>query len=208
MDHRATESAKEVIGHPAVPMLDLQQFCAVDDEWRPYLNKPFRSKGHVYATDGRLLIRVADDESFPACDKVDPTSFLKQAEQASYITAPKVELPAVEAAKHVHCPDCNGRGHEHDCPDCECECGACRGSGSVNDTPRVSTTFAGQTFDLKFIRKLYTLPGLEIAPNPSDCDLFTPLCFRFDGGLGVLMPMRDGYRKHVDITPSKGSPIT
>lgn len=208
MDHRTTEPASVVIGHPAVPMLDLQQFCAVDDEWRPHLNKPFRFKGYVYATDGRLLIRIADDESFPAYDKLDPTSFLKQAEQASYIIAPKVELPPVKAAKRIDCPGCNGRGHEHDCPDCECECDACCGSGFIDDTPEVSTMFAGQIFDVKFIRKIYTLPGLEIAPNPGGCDLFTPLCFRFDGGLGVLMPMRQEYREHIDITPSKDSPIT
>jgi hypothetical protein len=208
MDHRATEPASVVIGHPAVPVLDLQQFCAVDDDWRPHLNKPFRFKGYVYATDGRMIVRVADDETYPACDKIDPIKVVSPAEHADYINAPKVELPAMEAAKRIECRDCNGRGYEHDCPDCECECEACGGQGYCDEMPETSTTFAGQIFDLKYIRKLYSLLGLEIAPNPGDGVIFTPLCFRFEGGIGVLMPMSRESKQHVSIAPSKDRPIT
>lgn len=179
-------------------MINLQTFCRGDD-FRPYLRQPFRYKGHVHATDGRLLIRVADDCAYASSDKVAVEKALKLDEPRDFVAAPAVELPPKEPIKTISCNDCDGRGTEHDCPECMCDCDTCGGKGTIEHEPEASATLAGQIFNLEYVRQLYSLPDLEIAPNPADCKIFTPLYFRFAGGVGALMPMRSEYRNHIKI---------
>lgn len=50
----------------------------------------------------------------------------------------------------------------------------------------------GRHFSLRYLTKLSTLPGIEYLPDSSEPGgNFAPMMvFRFDGGIGVLMPMR------------------
>lgn len=215
MDQGTTTPASASSGHPAAEdaaaaasAIDLKQFCG-DDDFRPYIRAPFRYKGHVYATDGRVLIRVADNQSYQSSDKVAVEKVLDLDAPREFLRAPATkQFPKKRPVEKVRCPDCDGRGTDHDCERCECTCYSCKGSGSIEEKPEVSTIFGGQIFDLEYVRLLYTLPDLEIAPNPADAPMFTPLFFRFTGGVGALMPMREQYKIHVDISPSKDAAIT
>lgn len=185
-------------------MIDLQKFCGEDD-LREQLTRPFRYKGHVYATDGWLLVRVADDEAYPSSDKIAVEKALKLDEPRSFIKAPAVDLPPEEPAETVECEDCDGRGTEHDCPDCQCDCDTCGGKGEIKKDPQISTMLAGQIFNLKYVRALYSLPELEISPNPSGSGLLTPLYFRFADGVGALMPRRDKCKTHIELEKAEAA---
>jgi len=181
--------------------IDLRQFCA-HEEIRPDLHKPFRYKGHVYATDGRIAVRVADDPNYET-GKIAIDKGLKFDEPRTFVKAPRVKLPPMPKPRTVSCIDCDGRGKKHDCPACGCECYTCKGTGSLTERPEVSARFAGQLFDVEYVRMLYSLPDLEYAPSPPSMDggglLFEPMYFRFAGGMGVVMPLSREYPKHVDL---------
>ena len=114
-----------------------------------------------------------------------------------------------EGTGEVACGEC---GNEKDCDECEgagwvvadkdaegddiSQCDECEGSGDVEsmraDIPDLAR-FPDQDFQLRYIDLIKALPGVEVAFGPStatvgyaDC----PLVFRFDGGCGLLMPMR------------------
>ena len=56
-------------------------------------------------------------------------------------------------------------------------------------------------------RQMLSLPGIEIvefSPERSE----NPMFFRFDGGVGALMPLRSEREQHVDIKLSKDPTIT
>lgn len=60
---------------------------------------------------------------------------------------------------------------------------------------QVSTEIGGVIFDLKYIRMIAELPGVEIVIT----DGKSPAFFRFEGGDGALMPMRSEFENHVKV---------
>lgn len=195
-------------GGEGAEAINLLQFCS-DEEWRPYLRKPFRHDGYVYATNGHILVRVPDDDRYEAHGKINPAKAMVGFDAADFMPAPQVIIPPKIEPKRVECIDCAGRGKEHDCPDCDCTCETCSGNGFVIASPSRSTTIFGHHYNLEYIRQIYALPDLEIAPHSvSIGDIIAPLYFRFSGGCGALMPMRSPYREHVDIFPQQDRPIT
>lgn len=182
-------------------MIDLQQFCGADD-FRPYLQKPFRRNGYVYATDGRILLRVDDDEQYSTVEKVNTERVFEKISAAVFVPAPSVNIPPKAPISERECRDCDGRGTEHDCPDCGCECDTCDGTGRIKDQPEISTSLCGHLFNVDYIRLMFTLPDLEIAPSQAqivDGHSALPMFFRFAGGVGALMPLSRQYEKHVEI---------
>jgi hypothetical protein len=178
--------------------IDLQPFCSTD-VWRPYLLKPFRYKGYVYATDGLVMLRVADDESFVTTDRVDAERVLAGLQDATFLPAPAVALPPAPIDATIKCPDCDGRGKEHKCPDCDCECEGCDGAGKIKIVSEVSTMICGHIFNIANVRKVDALPGLEIAPASANVADLKPMLFRFAGGVGAMMPMRAKAKDHIEI---------
>lgn len=173
---------------------ELQEFCGNSDTEpsRPYLHSPFSRGDFTYATDGRIMVRIArvasitrDAEQIKTLDKP-----LEGAENATYHCLPTVDLPQVQKEP---CSKCDGRGHEHDCPDCECECVACDGSGHVWE--RTSVSIGAAPFALRYVNKLQALPEVEVADDNKDGER---LLFRFKGGVGSLMPLRRAYDRHLD----------
>lgn len=194
-NHRTTESASVPIGQDAVPPLDLQQFCGTD-ETRHYLMKPFSRDGFTWATNGHILVRVALRPDVPDVDKkFNQNGPLKDIDGATFFR-PKFDLPPKPAKGE--CPTCDGRGFAHDCPDCECQCETCDGSGESDGERLFSTSIGPKIFALNYVRQMLSLRGIELATLPETADE-NPMLFRFDGGVGALMPMRGGRADHIDI---------
>lgn len=177
-------------------MLDLQPFCGTD-ETRFYLMKPFSREGFTYATDGCIMVRVTLRPDVPDTDKpFNQNEPLNGVETATFFR-PAFELPPAPTAKG-ECTACDGRGYDHDCPDCECVCEICDGEGNVDIERKMSTTIGPKIYSLHYVRMVLSLPGIEIAAHPKKSDE-KPLLFRFEGGVGALMSMRSERENHVDI---------
>jgi hypothetical protein len=196
MDHRVSETASAVIGHQEPPMLDLQPFCSTDTD-RYYLMKPFSRAGFTWATNGHILVRVQLRADVPDIDKkFNQAKPLEGFESTTFII-PEFSLPPAPTSTGI-CYRCEGRGLLHDCPDCDCECRDCGGAGDVDAEKLTSTMLGPKTFALNYVRMMLSLPGIEIAASPSEPDE-KPLFFRFDGGIGALMPMGGSKENHIDV---------
>lgn len=183
--------------------IDLQPFCATSDS-RKYLREPFHINGHTFATDGRLMIRVPRRADIPEPQAAVPDKAVEQIQQwftdisaLPFEPAPTFELPPPELIRKEECEDCEGTGHEHDCPDCSCECQSCGGSGEAEIVRDVSAHVGKLIFNIEFIRKIADLPGLQLAIDaPTKTGA---MYFRFDGGDGLLMSRRVEAPQHIDI---------
>ena len=159
--------------------IDLDLFC--DRECRTPgcdLSVPFSLNEHSYASNGHICVRVprrsdiAENTEAPNAEQRLPWNFSR----VTFAPLPKLKLLE-------KCGWCAGRGHQHNCPDCQCECEHCDGSGkrSVANVRIGKAYFAGP-----YIEWIQALPGVEIGkPHPS-----RPLAFRFTGGDGLLMPLK------------------
>ena len=132
-----------------------------------------------------------------------------------YTTIAPVDVPMVECkhcngkGKNKTCPDCNGEGEvECECSDCghvhEAECRTCGGEGILAGGEDVVCEHCGGTgktidktkegiligcnryshFYLNLIQKHLKNPVFEM-----DIDSCGAMRFKFDGGLGYLMPV-------------------
>ena len=162
----------------------LMPFCS-KDESRPMLSAPFTIGKFTYATDGRVCVRVPD---FP--DPPPDIQVTQGIAKLGWDTAPRavaVELPKkIPCERTTECTSCDGTGT------CKCECGDmhpcedCGGDGKMiqNDQGvEVGKMFLGESY----LRKLAALPGLKLYDNGGVLDV---VYFTFDGGEGLLMPMR------------------
>jgi hypothetical protein len=115
----------------------LHKFCALINLRNEHLH-PFLFQGYLYATDGRICIRIKDDGSLKidiAHNGIDYAKIFEGEENCDLLIPP---LPA-----RIDCKRCNGTGIEHDCPDCEgegtldaerrggIECQKCAGKGTI-----------------------------------------------------------------------------
>lgn len=175
--------------------IDLKPFCGTD-ETRPYLCVPFSHGDFSYATNGHIMVRIPRSGDLPEQTKNIATNWDAPFEgfEAATFSPVKVNLPPPIA--DVECESCEGRGQEHDCPDCECICPECEGSGLESADHGISTTIRGHTYALRYVRLMLSLPGVILADNT---DAKKPLLFRFDGGIGALMPRNVPAAKQVDV---------
>lgn len=179
-------------------MIDLKQFCGTND-LRSYLHAPFTIGEFTYATDGNCAVRVPRQEDAASkpqqltAEKVEVV--FANFDKASFAPLRHGPLPDLPDPYETEC-DCY-EGHEHNCPDCECVCEACNGSGTVMETKRVSTTVRGGIFNLRYVKMMLALPNVEVMTNRRG--ELTPLWFRFDGGVGAIMPCRCELDDHVEI---------
>ena len=175
---------------------DLQPFCSAE-RFREYLHRPWSKDGFTYATNGHVLIRVARLNGVEENDKAPDTDviFAAAADQTATQKIPKGKIPKVRT---IECPSCNGRGREHDCPDCTCECEKCDGTGRNEE--RISVGILGAIYKAKYISQLLIFPGLRFSSSPP---VGGPARFVFDGGEGAIMPMRFPYPKHREIVPAR-----
>lgn len=171
---------------------DLQRFCSRDHR-RPNLHAPFSRGDFTYASDGVVIVRVARLADVAEISTAPAAESLPFADaNAAFTKAPTtIELPAV---KELECECCSGRGSQHDCPQCTCECEECGGHGQVLET--VTVGIGPANFSAKHLKRILVLPNLQLGP----LSFSDPVPFRFDGGDGLIMPVRGKHRHHVDVT--------
>ena len=105
---------------------------------------------------------------------------------------------------HSDCIQCDGRGvlSAYPSPDEEARrCDDCLGIGKKSDADGVALS-RERAFSPHYLMLLKTLPGLHFAVNAGSGDTEEASHFIFDGGEGLLMPMR--YRE-ATITPASTS---
>ena len=163
---------------------DLERFCS-DDISRPSLSAPWSSGDYSYASNGHLIVRVprmVDIAESDVAPKVAGMFDKHMVEPPEWFALSDIELPEMEI---VDCATCEG-GEEsvHDCPDCSCICEDCNDTGKVEEIIRVKVGMA--LYQLKYLLMLKGLPNCKLGPTGE----WTPAPFRFDGGDGLLMPMR------------------
>jgi hypothetical protein len=173
----------------AYPLKGIAAFCGdFDIDRRAWLHKPWRLGPGVIATNGHILIDLPGDSRMlegvdiaphmPAIHPKNIGSMLAGAFHAPTWQA----LPDLPSA--VPCPLCDGVGaFADDGPECPAEtCPNCYGYGEDPLAIRVGEAH----FDARYLRILSTLPGIEFAPTGAD----KVAAFKFDGGRGLLMPMK------------------
>ena len=180
--------------------VDLSQFCAGEEGFRHHLSKPFSRAGYTWATDGKILVRVPIRDDVPDVDGAPHTERVWSDPKGNFVPVRAFHIPEPE---RMRCDVCDGRGTEHDCPDCTCKCDQCDGWGQMEEATFVSIG-DGPTIQRRYAVKLMTLPGLEVeVPDPT----IVRMHFRFIGGEGIAMLMRPGYQRTIVADLLKGCAV-
>lgn len=183
-------------------MINLQKFCGTDP-LREYIKTPFTHGGFTYATNGHIMVRVPKIKGVRRQTKTGTWDApLKGIEAATFQPFPHKPLPPVREPADEECTACGGRGSAHDCPECTCDCEECDGSGNRMTAPKTSTLIHGVIFDLRYVAMMLALPGVEVAASTGK---ESPLLFKFDDGVGAMMPMRSQHLNHVEIEADKAA---
>jgi hypothetical protein len=167
-------------------MIDLQQFCAKADDVRFYLQRPFKSEdGRIMASNGHIAVLLDPWADLPdvalgqkrICDKI-----LEWA--AGYL--PEVGFIAArwEFAQDPECIHCDGKPAEPDEDGDVMECYWCDGTGFSKKEP---IAVGDAHFAKHYLRMVASLPECEIVTRGSKSSAY----FRFNGGVGFLMPTRE-----------------
>lgn len=175
-------------------MIDLKKFCCTDGS-RAYLMTPFTIGEFTYATNGHIAVRVPALAEWPVAEKPGlmfekaPELFAKDVTE--FKPLPSIEFPPID--EEDECSACDGRGHEHDCEDCQCICSNCAGTGLEQPFNDMTVGIGTCIFHAKYIALLKELPAIEIGPT----DPREPVRFRFAGGEAVIMPRSSMLPNHV-----------
>ena len=196
--------------------MDITKFCAPGDI-RHYLHKPMRHEGFLYATNGHIAVRVADDpaiEAEPMPANLQNSVLQKMATDTTDRTWRPV--PQVNGAAAKPCAYCDGTGRVVECPDCDgdgefehgdhtYECKACdasgwvaspiKGAGAKCHDCHVSGISWQETVEFDGVhiaaRHIYLIgteiPGAEIGISKDPTGI---QLFRAPGIVGCVMPMR------------------
>ncbi len=172
--------------------MNLQRFCS-RDETRSSIMHPFSQGGYVYATDGRILVRLDCGEDYPeqSSPKIEGNGFPfdhDKINEEDWIPVPRIEPPSAEDI----CKKCRGRGHaivrceycgeEHECTWCK----ECKGTGAR--IGKYAIPIGHAHFAANYLRLLHEeLPGAVIEKNCPKEDMSR---FRCGDVLGYLMPVR------------------
>lgn len=173
----------------------LRAFCATPStDSRTVLHNPFTKDGYTWASNGHSMVRFEKiDEIAEGGDSVNVSKVFQDFFCEENMRKFKNDVPDIEEEK-TECEECEGRGTEHDCPCCTCECEACGGTGYV--TQKTSICIDVVPFNARYIKTLSSLPGVMIQDHPSPT---RAMSFTFDGGCGLLMPMRAKYEQHIEV---------
>lgn len=167
--------------------IDLQKFCsleALEGEWNSgKTGKPWTSGGFTYATNGHLCVRLPAIPEIPDNKEAPNTASLPWDAVVTEDQWLKIDLLKFE---QVDCEVCQRGEPIHRCPDCSCECENCD-DGKVFKDPVVK--IGSKSVNPKYLKRIQELPNALVAPDATPKEQAIP--FKFDGGQGLLMPMRD-----------------
>ena len=176
------------------PTIDLLKFCS-KEEARFNISRPFSKGEYTYATNGHLAIRVArtdqpENLEAPDCERL----FAAAIERGE---PPWIDLPPFQLHRK-RCPICRGTGfvdeeyrscakespNAYECE--ECEGGVILSGSAIVKAKKGKVRMASQYLDL-----LKDLPEIKIGVvGDESTRTDKPIRFKFDGGEGLLMPMR------------------
>lgn len=192
---------------------DLQKFCADNI---PRMSHPFSIGEHTYAANGHILVRIPRMSAVPEYQDAPKISDVEKHFNSHKKCIP---LPDdIPPTQHEKCIKCDGAGKMAKCPECDgsgviyfsnkyndydCSCETCEGEGVVigNDSickkcggkgkieKFTTVKVAGRYYQNKYLLLMKTLPGckLELIEKQHE---YSPAYFIFEGGDGLLMPVR------------------
>lgn len=191
----------------------MERFVSDKGDLREYLRQPFSQGDYIYATDGHACVRFRKQDGMDAPYSGKPANVAELFDKyrtdnfmSKFPDLPEPEkCPACGGSGIGYkCRDCDGHGefdhgkHSYICKECDGEgsvpygqeedqvpCWNCRGSRYRATPLRVSRL---QHFDIVLLSKLKDLPGIRFAPSPTREE--DAAYFVFDGGEGLLMPIR------------------
>ena len=164
---------------------DLMKFCATG---RGHINisVPWSDGEYSYATNGHVIIRVPRLGDVHEKDTAPQTKQLfPYPDPPAWFALAEIKLPKT---KTVDCSECDGEGEvEHkECSSCRGHyCEECNGTGKV--IPRRPVPVGNSHYQYGYLLMLMELPNCKIGP---DVDPMKQTPFQFDGGDGLIMPMR------------------
>ena len=160
--------------------MDLQKFCASpDDCYHNNMSKPYSRGDYTYATNGHVLIRVPrinripEIPKAPSADKLWPVSKLTD-----------YEIPAFSTPAFRPCPYCEGEGKWGNGVTCD----ECEGEKQLPDVKAIDVGPA--CYSDHYLTLIKELPELKFYPQKTDEYTYPPAYFTFNGGEGLLMPIR------------------
>ena len=176
--------------------INLQLFCSTNPVRRTLL-EPFSIGEFSYAADGHIAVRVPRRADVPVReDAPDARRVFFDAGAETFVAPGAKKLPK---PKTEECYQCDGDGKAHDCPNCNCACATCAGTGRVSCDRNVCVTISGMPFALALWRRVCGLPGFKISPVRAN--EHQPLQFRFDGGEGAIMGLRSRLDTVIELLP-------
>lgn len=162
--------------------IDLQKFCASEDS-NYQMKAPFTRGEFTYATNRHLIVRVSavpgilPDEKAPNPQKLGWDAVVTDDQW----------LKITQDIKMVDCEDCQGgEKAPHNCPYCSCECKSCDNGKQFEES---AIKIGSKTAQARYLFLIKQLPNYFIAPDATPKG--EAIHFKFDGGYGLLMPMRD-----------------
>lgn len=198
---------------------NIHRFCADHSDHREFLHRPFNNGDYTYASNGHFAIRVPIRSQYgPAREHIVQTmeSAFGAIENREFLAVPAFDWPEKPSCVDCEgtgkaikstCTECNGEGtvsFSNDCNSYHNECITCDGEGQVKpdgDETCDSCCGKGKTYgdrfpfdlpdigvrvNLIYLDRFLKLPGVQVSGNPESHQM----CFRFDGGYGVLMSCR------------------
>jgi hypothetical protein len=194
-----------------IPLETLQKFCSTDESRYNLHHKPFSQEQWTFATNGHIAIRVPRMAGGPEI-KGTP-DMVKLFDGVIFDHPNRVWVDVPEAVIEViTCDVCRGERWVRDCP-CESGCAKCRESKGLVPT-NADDEFAEECFECDgvgerrsgyvfvkapkgevklasvYIELLHLLPNCKLGLLGDESSIGVALCFRFDGGSGLLMPVR------------------
>ncbi|MEM8864076.1 MAG: hypothetical protein AAGF31_00855 [Planctomycetota bacterium] len=164
------------------------------------LGRPWRrADGRAVATDGRALVVLDDGSAYAEPEGKVPDltrdGFLDAIDRppAEMQAMPEVDGPPECADawwnQHEPCIECRGRGY---CLHCQHECEECEGKGDLGTSwhaIKSTVVIDGLKIDRRYAWMASQFPGCRAAAI--DFCQAKCLLFRFAGGGGLIMPMKD-----------------